>query len=473
MRPNGPPRRAVSTKSLVLAFAGALVLALVTMGVAVLELERVQRESEVLADEVQHATYYLGDVDEKLARLRSRVALGLEDPEEFAGGTEMVSQIDENLQQGIDGLATGLDPVSQQRWIASKRELERLRADYTNAASLIQTGQSSRAAAVLAGDARSDARIHDTLDDLERTHREEMLIALRRGSQRASRVRLLATSMVGSFTAGILAIAGIVTGTLRQQERRVAEHTTRLESANADLEAFAGRVAHDLRNALGPVVIAPSMLRRFVEDPSRVLEVADRTERCSRRAIAIVDALLAFSRASRGVEARESAALPSGVRNVVDELAPLAAKLGVSFEVEEIPELQVRCSPGLLHIVLANLCGNAVKFLEGQAERRVRISAHRDDSWCRIEVEDTGPGIPIEAHEKIFEPFFRVEGTRAPGTGVGLATVRRILDARGGRIAVESAEGRGSRFLVWLSLAPSADDRPRMPEPDVRHALHH
>ena len=157
----------------------------------------------------------------------------------------------------------------------------------------------------------------------------------------------------------------------------------------------------------------------------------------------------------------------------MDELAPLAATLGISFEVEEVPDLQVRCSPGLLHIVLANLCGNAVKYLEGQAERRVRISAQRDDSWCRIEVEDTGPGIPIEAQEKIFEPFFRVEGTRAPGTGVGLATVRRILDARGGRIAVESAEGRGSRFLVWLSLAPSADDRPPMREPEVRHALHH
>jgi K+-sensing histidine kinase KdpD len=65
-------------------------------------------------------------------------------------------------------------------------------------------------------------------------------------------------------------------------------------------------------------------------------------------------------------------------------------------------------------------------------------------------VEDTGPGISKDVQDKIFEPFFRVEDNRAPGTGIGLATVRRILDARGGRVAVESDKGRGARFTFWL-----------------------
>jgi signal transduction histidine kinase len=113
----------------------------------------------------------------------------------------------------------------------------------------------------------------------------------------------------------------------------------------------------------------------------------------------------------------------------------------------------------LLHILLANLCGNAVKFLEGQRERRVRISASVDGSSCRIDVEDSGPGIPEPAQEHLFEPFYRVEGSHVPGTGIGLATARRIVESRGGRIAVTSALGQGARFSVWLPLASPPDDR--------------
>ena len=70
-----------------------------------------------------------------------------------------------------------------------------------------------------------------------------------------------------------------------------------------------------------------------------------------------------------------------------------------------------------------------------------------------MRIDDTGPGIPEAARERIFEPFFRVPGTKQPGTGIGLATVRRILEAHGGRITVETPEGPGCSFIVWLPLA--------------------
>jgi signal transduction histidine kinase len=142
------------------------------------------------------------------------------------------------------------------------------------------------------------------------------------------------------------------------------------------------------------------------------------------------------------------------VKDVSEELAPLVAQLDVSVEVRSIPKVRVRCNPGLLHIVLANLCGNAVKYLQGQPERRVRLSALTEGALCRIEVEDTGPGIAQDEQARIFEPFFRVQGTRAQGTGIGLATVKRIVDARGGRIVVDSDGAHGSRFVVWLPLVP-------------------
>jgi signal transduction histidine kinase len=260
----------------------------------------------------------------------------------------------------------------------------------------------------------------------------------------------------GMRMAGLLALALVGAWGSRRiasYENEITAHAHELEERNRDLDAFAGRVAHDLKNAMGPLVMAPAMLRRSSENPAAILGIAERTERCTHRLTAIVDALLAFSKATRSAEPNEAAALRPVVGEVKEELAPLVAQLGASLDVDEVPDVVLRCDSGLLHVILANLCGNAVKYLEGQPERHVRLSVRSEDSSCRIDVEDTGPGIPKEAREKIFEPFYRVQGTRAPGTGIGLATVRRILDGRAGRIAVESTEGRGSRFTVWLPLA--------------------
>jgi signal transduction histidine kinase len=254
-------------------------------------------------------------------------------------------------------------------------------------------------------------------------------------------------------------------------EGRISEYARRLEERNRDLDAFAGRVAHDLKNAIAPIALAPATLRRLQSNPPRVLEAADRIERSSRRAAAVLDALLAFSRASRAAEADEAASLRDVLRDALDEVAVRAGQLDVAIEVADVPDATIKCSPGLLQIVLANLAGNAVKYLEGCAERRVRIVAAIEGASCRIDVEDTGPGIPKDAHQRIFEPFYRVEGSNAPGTGIGLATVRRIVDARGGEVTVESTVGRGSRFRVWLPLANLVTDGSTRGEPAAKPAL--
>jgi signal transduction histidine kinase len=241
-------------------------------------------------------------------------------------------------------------------------------------------------------------------------------------------------------------------------ERRLTDYASEIEDRNRDLDAFAGRVAHDLRNALGPVVLSAPALKLSAHDPGQVDRIADRIGRCSDRALAVVDALLAFSRASHNAGTGECSELRAIVQSVEEELGPEVARLGVSLAIDEMPDLLLRCTPGLLHVVLANLCGNAVKYLEGRQEPRVQVSARKDGRFCRIEVVDTGPGIADEMRERIFEPFFRVEGTAARGTGIGLATVRRIVDARGGRVEVRSHLGRGSCFTVWLPLVEGKAD---------------
>ncbi|HEX7797498.1 MAG TPA: ATP-binding protein, partial [Vicinamibacterales bacterium] len=213
-------------------------------------------------------------------------------------------------------------------------------------------------------------------------------------------------------------------------EQQLEESAELLAIQNHDLDAFAGRVAHDLKNALGPLLIFPALLRRDATDPQRVRELAHSTERSTRRTSQVIDSLLAFARASHAVDPDAAAPVRAAVESVLDETTQLASHLGATIEVAAIPDLVVRCEPGLLHVVLANVVGNAVKYLSGRPVRRVQIRVNREDAACRLEIADTGPGIPKDQLEKIFEPFYRVEAARGAGSGIGLATVRRILDAR-------------------------------------------
>ncbi len=450
------PSRLASTNTrflLVFGFLGTLVLSALTMGVAAVEITRVEQDILLVADESQQATYFLGDVGEQLARLRSHVALGLrETPAKFGERAATIAAIQSILDTALGEIPVHLEHGLVRDWGALQPEVRRLRQTYVDAADALRAGESWRASEILEQEAVAATAVHDSLDELLETHRDVVQTRLDAAHRRASLVRRLAAWLGGVFVTGLLAIWGSLVVLLGRQRRRLDEHAKRLEAINADLDAFAGRVAHDLKNALAPVQIAPALLRR-AQDPNRVLDVADRLERCSRKAVAVLDALLAFSRASGTVDPGESAPLSVAVQSVLEELAPEIERLAVAVEVADLPQLRVRCSPGLLHIVLANLCGNAIKYLEGQPERRVRISAQRDGPQCRIDVEDTGPGIPKGAQQRIFEPFYRVEGTVAPGTGIGLATVRRVVEQRGGHITVTSVEGHGARFQVWLPVA--------------------
>jgi signal transduction histidine kinase len=272
----------------------------------------------------------------------------------------------------------------------------------------------------------------------------------------------------------IFTLVGLLLSALRDERVRLQGMNERLRDQNRDLDAFAGRVAHDLRSALSPITMAPPLLRRAAADAERVLTIADRTERCALKVAAMIDALLAFARTTSISSDQPGPLLPT-VTEVLDELSALVARVGATVEVDEIPDVYLRLDAGLLHIVLANVMGNAVKYLDDQPERRVRISGQIDGSFCRIAVEDTGPGIPAHDRDRIFEPFFRVEGTRPPGTGIGLATVQRVLSACGGRIEVDSVVGRGSRFRIWVPLAdrrhvgvPTGTPRTQIPEIPAR-----
>lgn len=234
--------------------------------------------------------------------------------------------------------------------------------------------------------------------------------------------------------------------------RDLAETVERLSRVNADLDAFAGRIAHDLRNLLTPIALVPARLRR-AEGKEATERIAASLERSVTRANAVLEGLLAFSRSSRPDDTCQKASVREVVAQVAEELAQMAAEVRAEVTVH-VEDTRVACSPELLHVVVLNLLGNALKYIAGCQERRVSIHAARaDGGFVELAIEDTGPGIPDGAKDRIFEPFYRVPGVRAPGTGIGLATVRRIVSAHEGRIACDSTLGHGTTFRVWIPCA--------------------
>jgi signal transduction histidine kinase len=251
----------------------------------------------------------------------------------------------------------------------------------------------------------------------------------------------------------LLAVLGVLLAlTANRQHVALLEDSRRMAEARAgELEMFAGRVAHDLRAPLAVIEMRASS--RFRAQPVDALrETLDRVARQGRRMGEIINALLAFAQA--GAEPEQGTC--SDVADVIDELIAdarsIASVPSLEVSIEPIPTVSVACSRGVLAIVLSNLVHNAAKYIaggEGPPRITVRVNGD-DDGALRFEVEDTGPGLPPGTERIVFQPFVRVGNTAQGGIGLGLATVKKLVEAHAGTVGVVSTPGRGCRF--WFEL---------------------
>ena len=231
---------------------------------------------------------------------------------------------------------------------------------------------------------------------------------------------------------------------------------TRRETEMAQLKSdFVANVSHDLKTPL-------SVIRMFGEtlEMGRVTTDAQRREyyrvitRESERLSRLIDNVLDFSRIEGGRRTYQMARAPIEpvVHRTVDAFAHPLREQGFKVEMHVDPDLpEVSMDAAAVEQALANLVDNAIKY---SAERRsVRVEAGRLEGGVAITVADEGIGIPRDEQARIFEKFYRVgrsetQGRR--GSGVGLALVRHVALAHGGRITVDSEPGAGSRFTLWL-----------------------
>ncbi len=225
-------------------------------------------------------------------------------------------------------------------------------------------------------------------------------------------------------------------------------HSSDLETRAAELEAFAGRVAHDIRNPLTSARLAAQIIERRDAEPA-VREASERITRSLSRAEAITSALLDFARSGAKPDPGARTDTRSVVEEVVAELSPEARRQGIEVRVEAAPDVLVAASTGVYLSLLGNLVRNAIKYMGSAPVRRIVVRVVDEGGTVRTEVTDTGPGIPADKLAKLFAPYFRAQ-SGPEGLGLGLATVKRLVEAHGGDLGVRSEVGAGSTF--WFSL---------------------
>jgi signal transduction histidine kinase len=247
-----------------------------------------------------------------------------------------------------------------------------------------------------------------------------------------------------------------------------ASHTrdtalARLRAATRDRESFLATVAHDLKSPLTVIkghadLLAAHAASGSSPDAGRVTAAASRIAASAQQLTAMVEELLSLARLDidRAVEQHtEPTDLVALTRRVVDAQAPTAPRHRLRFT-SAVPALVGTWDAARLERVLANLLSNAVKYSPGGGEARVTVSAEDNGSIAVLSVADNGVGIPAADLPHVFERFFRAENVDAaiPGTGLGLASVRQIVRAMAGEVAVESREGVGTVVTVRLPLRP-------------------
>jgi PAS domain S-box-containing protein len=268
---------------------------------------------------------------------------------------------------------------------------------------------------------------------------------------------------VGNGHWTVSGIAEDVTGRVRalrkirrlnaELERRVGERTAQLERSNLDLQQFAYVAAHDLQEPLRTVAAFTQLLARRYRgrldaDADEIIGFATDGAVWMHR---LIEDLLLYSRVGAEELVPVSVETSAIVARAINNLSTSILEARATVRHDPLPRVEADAS--LLTLLFQNLIGNAVKF-HGAAAPEVHIQAERSVSGWTLVVRDNGIGIPPHSMRRIFDIFQRLHTREEfPGTGIGLAICRRIIERHGGRIWAESEPGRGSTFYFTLPTA--------------------
>jgi PAS domain S-box-containing protein len=240
-------------------------------------------------------------------------------------------------------------------------------------------------------------------------------------------------------------------------EQRVRDRTAELETANHELESFSYSVSHDLRAPLRHITGFVSMLKTQgaakLDPESRDLlqSISAAADRMTR----LIEALLTFSRTGRTDLHRQRVSLDQLLRSVQAELNEESRGRKIDWRVEPLPD--VEGDPELLRQVLVNLLSNALKYTRPRPVPRIEIGSRRDGANVVVHVRDNGVGFDSRYTDKLFGVFQRLHrANEFEGTGIGLATIRLIIQRHGGRVWAEGEADQGACFYFSLPAVEAA-----------------
>jgi light-regulated signal transduction histidine kinase (bacteriophytochrome) len=238
---------------------------------------------------------------------------------------------------------------------------------------------------------------------------------------------------------------------LSAANKDLKEAKSATEAANRELEAFSYSVAHDLR---APLRSIDGFSQALLEDCADLLDDAGKqhlryVREAAQDMAALIDGLLSLSRVARSELRRESIDLSAMARHALSQLQ--RAVPGRAVETVVADGLTVNGDSRLLRAVLENLLGNAWKFTRNSPNARIEVGATTSDGARACYIRDNGTGFDMAYAGKLFSPFQRLHSAAEfEGTGIGLATVQRIIHRHGGRVWAEGAPGKGATFYFTL-----------------------
>jgi PAS domain S-box-containing protein len=230
-------------------------------------------------------------------------------------------------------------------------------------------------------------------------------------------------------------------------EKVIAQRTVALQESVNSLEQFCYTIAHDLRAPLRTMHgfssalledFAPSLDKTAHDYARRIVGAAARMDEQIR-------ALLVYGR----LNSADMPLVETDLTAMFEQLRQTEEFRTAQIEVQQ-PLPKILANPTALRQVLENLVANAIKFVAPGVTSKLQISAEANAEWVRVSIQDNGIGIDSKYHQRIFRVFERAASNNYPGTGIGLAIVQKGVERMGGKVGVESAPGKGSRF--WLDL---------------------
>jgi len=239
-------------------------------------------------------------------------------------------------------------------------------------------------------------------------------------------------------------------------ERRVLERTAELQASNRELEAFTYSVSHDLRSPLRHIDgFSKLLLEEYSADlPEGARRYLSRIRDGTLRMGMMVDDLLNLTRVGRKELSMQLTGLSSLLEEALADLQPEMAGREIEWRIGKLPF--VECDPALVKQVFANLLSNALKFTRPQEHAVIEVGATTQDGRAVIFVRDNGVGFSMKYVDKLFGVFQRLHRAEDfEGTGIGLATVQRIVHKHGGRVWAEGELNKGATFYFTLEAVVS------------------